>query len=275
MQVLFYSFQLFKRLNFFQSHNDYLRQWLPKRNEYLKKIIEAEAPPMDGKCQNRDRPAIWRCKGCFGKPVFCTGCCKSSHKAHPFHRVEKWNGKFFEDAWLWQVGVVINLGHNGEPCPAPRDPKRDRPTPKKQDDQPENGNENDNEEWIDEPIDQGIPGTEKCLPPKVGSVDKEGNKTILIVDKSGVHHLGVHWCRCADKHTTDDLQLLEVGLMAATYKDVQTAFTFDVIDDYLATNVECHASAHHYFNKLRRLTSNVFPHTVPVRATIQIPTGPF
>ncbi len=39
------------------------------------------------------------------------------HKQLPFHRVDRWNGKFFAMAALWQTGVKIHLGHHGMPCP--------------------------------------------------------------------------------------------------------------------------------------------------------------
>ena len=34
-----------------------------------------------------------------------------------FHRVEKWNGRFYQKGALWQVGVKIYAGHDGAPCP--------------------------------------------------------------------------------------------------------------------------------------------------------------
>jgi len=35
-----------------------------------------------------------------------------------FHRVEKWNGRHYQQGALWQVGVKIHTGHNGSPCPS-------------------------------------------------------------------------------------------------------------------------------------------------------------
>ena len=33
------------------------------------------------------------------------------------HRVQYWNGRYFRTAGLWETGLVLNLGHNGFPCP--------------------------------------------------------------------------------------------------------------------------------------------------------------
>jgi hypothetical protein len=38
-----------------------------------------------------------------------------------FHRVEKWNGRYFQRGALWQVGVKIYVGHQGKPCPRSAD----------------------------------------------------------------------------------------------------------------------------------------------------------
>ena len=34
-----------------------------------------------------------------------------------FYRVEKWNGRHYQQGALWQVGLKIHTGHNGSPCP--------------------------------------------------------------------------------------------------------------------------------------------------------------
>lgn len=54
-------------------------------------------------------------------------------------------------------------------------------------------------------------------------------------------------------------------MFPASFKKIKTTFTFQVLDDFLTDNRECKTAAMNYFNKLRRLTSNTFPHTVPVR----------
>jgi hypothetical protein len=40
-----------------------------------------------------------------------------THLHLPFHKVNKWNGKFFEKTSLHALGYVIHLGHAGHSCP--------------------------------------------------------------------------------------------------------------------------------------------------------------
>jgi hypothetical protein len=41
---------------------------------------------------------------------------RSSHRSDPFHRIEQWNGTFFEPADLWQVGMFLLVPHHeGQP----------------------------------------------------------------------------------------------------------------------------------------------------------------
>ncbi|KAG2078756.1 hypothetical protein BDR04DRAFT_1124429 [Suillus decipiens] len=54
---------------------------------------------------------------------------------------------------------------------------------------------------------------------------------MVIIDKSGVHHL-------------------------------KTAFTFRVLDDFLLDNLECGTSAMNYYSKLQQMTLSMFPHLV-------------
>ncbi|KIJ16603.1 hypothetical protein PAXINDRAFT_10319 [Paxillus involutus ATCC 200175] len=61
------------------------------------------------------------------------------------------------------------------------------------------------------------------------------------------------------------MQLLESGLLSATIDQPKTAFSFSVLNDFIRDNLECGTSASNYYNKLRRITSNVFPHLVPDR----------
>ena len=51
---------------------------------------------------------------------------------------------------------------------------------------------------------------------KAGKTDKDGNQVIVIIDRSGVHKIGVRWCCCpnAPKH---DMQLMAAGLFPATF----------------------------------------------------------
>lgn len=86
---------------------------------------------------------------------------------------------------------------------------------------------------------------------------------MVIVDISGVHEIPVRLCSCPNAKPADE-QLLHMGLYPATSRRPRTAFTFALLDDALLTNKECKTSIMNYFNKIRRLTNDVFSHAVPV-----------
>ncbi|KAI5998416.1 hypothetical protein F5J12DRAFT_724876, partial [Pisolithus orientalis] len=72
------------------------------------------------------------------------------------------------------------------------------------------------------------------------------------------------YCRCPvaeDSH----IQLMQAGMFPATTKATRTAFTFQVLDDFIWDNVECGTSAMNFYSKLCCITFNAFPHLVPDR----------
>jgi hypothetical protein len=78
--------------------------------------------PCSNKAGNADATeaaseALFKCMDCFVTSVTCSGCAVKSHTHHPFHRVARWNGQFFQDVSLSQLGLTLHLGHNGHPCP--------------------------------------------------------------------------------------------------------------------------------------------------------------
>ena len=99
-----------------------MRDWVPRRDEQLAVVLAAAAPKdTERKCLACDTPnAKWQCQMCFGRQLLCLRCCATKHKLLPFHRIEKWNGKFFQAGALWQVGVKLYLGHDGGGCSEPQ-----------------------------------------------------------------------------------------------------------------------------------------------------------
>ncbi|KIO28253.1 hypothetical protein M407DRAFT_52408, partial [Tulasnella calospora MUT 4182] len=61
------------------------------------------------------------CCDCIGQGAFCQDCIVSTHDTMPFHRVEQWNGAFFEpqSPLAPQLHQLMDLGHNGSCCDAP------------------------------------------------------------------------------------------------------------------------------------------------------------
>jgi hypothetical protein len=51
---------------------------------------------------------------------------------------------------------------------------------------------------------------------KPGQNDKDGNPVITIIDRSGIHEIGVRWC-CCPNTPERDMQLMAAGLFPATF----------------------------------------------------------
>ena len=59
---------------------------------------------------------MYRCKDCFGSPICCRNCLLHTHIPTPFHRIQQWNGQFFESATLMNLGYVLHSGHGSHEC---------------------------------------------------------------------------------------------------------------------------------------------------------------
>jgi hypothetical protein len=66
---------------------------------------------------NNERTAIYRCLECFTLRPVCSHCIVERHHDHPFHRLQKWTGYFFEKIALNDLEYVLFLGHQGGRCP--------------------------------------------------------------------------------------------------------------------------------------------------------------
>ncbi len=98
---------------------------------------------------------------------------------------------------------------------------------------------------------------------KPGPKDKDDNPIITVIDRSGIHEIGVRWCCCLDA-LERDMQLMAAGLFPATFRNPKTAFTFRVLEEFHLDNLECKTTPSQFISRLRRLTSDEFPNTVPV-----------
>ncbi|KAI6156685.1 hypothetical protein BKA82DRAFT_4345750 [Pisolithus tinctorius] len=229
-----------------KTQNDYICEWVPRKGEFLKILLELEAFPEPRNCTWCGNDGVYRCPDCLHQPLFCTECCRKSHESLPFHRIQQWTGDFYEESTLHMTGVWLHLGHGGAPCPhaiAPAQQAAGEPLPM------------DDQEWEDV---EDIEENPKHLRPPAGS------RYLTVVDVTGVHFIVVNWCECETAEARY-IQLLRAKLFPSTFEKPSTAFTFAVLDDFLRDNLECGMSSMNYYSKLRRITSSVFPHLVPDR----------
>lgn len=92
---------------------------------------------------------------------------------------------------------------------------------------------------------------------------QSGNPLITMVNQTGVFEMEVLFCVCPNAGTNDE-QLLQAGIFPSTFRHIETAFTFSVLDDFLADNLECKTTAQQYYSKLQSITNRMFPDNVPV-----------
>jgi CxC2 like cysteine cluster associated with KDZ transposases len=92
---------------------------------------------------------------------------------------------------------------------------------------------------------------------------------MTVIHVNGVFDLCVRFCRCQGAMSEHE-QLFRHRLFPSTFDRPQTAFTLDVLDYYAIDAMECKTSAQSFFQKLRRVTNNAFPHEVPVNLSFTL-----
>ena len=117
-----------------------VQDWLPYRDSYLDELLRHESPrnANDSTCVRCSvNIGNIKCKDCIGGSLHCSQCILDAHNTLPFHRLlvslkhtipvadtysdvyQRWTGEYFDDFTLQQLGLKIQLGHDGEPCPLP------------------------------------------------------------------------------------------------------------------------------------------------------------
>ncbi|KAI1783483.1 hypothetical protein LXA43DRAFT_903485, partial [Ganoderma leucocontextum] len=237
--------------------NDYQREYLGLRGEYLHRRLANAAPPPDG-LATCGHPMSWRCVTCQGSPTFCYACCRDTHAKLPLHRVEFWEGTFYRPAWLRQVGVQVHCGHGGQPCSQ---------LPSYRQSDPSVAFTSLSLSAADNTFADGVflPSDHPpALTDELPSDTEDDDDTLFLTNDAGIHELSFSFCVCPDA-PTEDLQLLDLGYYPASKTKPKTVFTTRLLDDFLLSNKECKTPARNYYNKLRRITQPAFPHMVPDR----------
>ncbi|KAH6897792.1 hypothetical protein BKA70DRAFT_1116038 [Coprinopsis sp. MPI-PUGE-AT-0042] len=101
-----------------------LQDWIPRRQSFLDELLHH-----DGLGDSLDRQTcsdcppttsatgLYKCIDCWdGSLLRCKTCVLLNHSKQPLHRIEKWNGRFFEKTTLFSLGLRLQLGHGGGPC---------------------------------------------------------------------------------------------------------------------------------------------------------------
>ena len=103
-----------------QSQMDMMRDWLDFCEAFTSEILSTINPLPAKSCSSCQTVAdsMYRCTDCFGGIHLCLKCCLEDHSHHPFHRIEKWAGRYFAPTTLKDLGYILHLGHKGLRCPS-------------------------------------------------------------------------------------------------------------------------------------------------------------
>ncbi|KAN0136253.1 hypothetical protein V8E53_006113 [Lactarius tabidus] len=263
-------------------------EWLhDTRSRYLHILLEMEGLTKLPKCSLCSKAMAVKCGDCIGESYLCIACCLHLHKQSPFHRIYRWTGTHFSSISLNSLGFKLCLEHDGDPCPMtvevgclptlhqiythleagnsgiPATPSKNAypflipapsaPPPRGQN-QPSCNLARDSVGIADALFD--LDDTEKrthCVRTAVS-----GNPLLTMVHQSGVFDMEVLFCICPNAVSRDE-QLLHAGLFPSSRKQIETAFTFSVLDDFLVDNLECKTTAQQYYSKLQHITNRMFP----------------
>ena len=92
-----------------------------------------------------------------------------------------------------------------------------------------------------------------------------GSRSVLTIAAStGIFMQTVRWCQCASNSDQYVQLLLWAKLFPASFINLKTAFTFEVLDHFRIDALECKTSAMTFISKLRCLTNEAFPSKVLV-----------
>ncbi|KAJ7604998.1 hypothetical protein FB45DRAFT_767784, partial [Roridomyces roridus] len=109
--------------------------WRPHAQQFLDRMMrhhalcrDAAHEPTCGPCGAQGSTVLrfFRCVQC-GAYLQCEECLLKGHQLNPLHRVQFWNGDYWEDTQLCGtatrlagksigLGLVFQLGHDGYPC---------------------------------------------------------------------------------------------------------------------------------------------------------------
>ena len=233
-----------------QTQNEFLREYLSRRNGILIELLRHESLPSKNSCSNcQQSPGTHRCQDCFNSNLWCGTCCVSAHRNLPFHRIRMWNGRFFERSDLLTNRLTLDLHHYPDDCLSNTEAQMMFDL--------------DLSDEADEFEDGDLPSEPS------GSATHSGSRSnIIIVSSTGIFKRTVRWCHCAKSPDQFVELLLRAKLFPASFKNPKTAFTFEVLDHFRLDALECKTAAMNFMSKIRRITDEAFPSHVPVSVPI-------
>jgi hypothetical protein len=176
--------------------------------------------------------------------MWCDTCCVSAHAHLPFHRIQTWNGQFFEKSDLLTNHLILDLHHYPDDCPSIVDVETQMMW---------NLDISDEEDDVNQPSE-----------PSASTNTSGSRSSLVIISSTGIFRRSIRWCHCAKSPAQYTQLLLRAKLFPASFKNPKTAFTFEVLDHFRVDALECKTAAMNFMSKIRRITDEAFPSRVPV-----------
>ena len=176
----------------------------------------------------------------------------SAHTNIPFHRVQMWNGKFFEQLDLLSHAMFLDLRHYPDNCPS---------------------YQHHTEDGIISDLDVSDEGNEcvdtfETRPTKGWRTQFQSRSNLIVVSSTSIFKRSVQWCHCAKSSDQYVQLLLHARLFPASFKNPQTVFTFEVLDHFRINALECKTLAMNFMSKIQHITNEAFLSHVPVSILI-------
>lgn len=96
--------------------------------------------------------------------------------------------------------------------------------------------------------------------------------SMTVIHSNGLHNISIQFCTCPGAKSLD-LQLFAFRLFPATVAFPQTAFSFEVLEQFRFHHLEGKGSVYTFMNSLYRLTDNTGCSKIEVRVLIFICSG--
>ena len=243
-----------------QTQNDFLEEYLSRQHSILIELLRHESLPSRASCANcQQSSGTHRCQDCFDSNVWCDSCCVSVHANLPFHRIQMWNGRFFEQSDILTHQLALDLHHYPDDCPSI-------------------SLNTETQMMFDLDISDGgddFADGYQFSEPSESTTHSGSQSNITIVSSTGICQRSIRWCHCAKSpHQYAEL-LLCTKPFPASFKNPKTAFTFEVLDHFRIDALECKTAAMNFMSKIQRITNEAFPSRVPVSCRIDWMKFPF
>ncbi|KAJ7584901.1 hypothetical protein C8J56DRAFT_1004906 [Mycena floridula] len=102
----------------YMSSDDPMAGWRPMSEEFLANLLWTKGLGYElfhQQCTFCETSGSDAC----GPALFCQKCGVERHQLLPLHKIQVWNGDFWDCTSLFKMGLVYQLGHSGMCCVAP------------------------------------------------------------------------------------------------------------------------------------------------------------